>query len=203
MTTLLRIDASSRQDGSWSRRLGDETVARLNPDHVVRRDLATDVIPHVTANAIEAFFSNPADWTEDQAAAQNLSAVLIDELLTADMILITVPMYNFGIPSALKAWIDQIVRIGRTFSFDRQSFKGLVDGKRAYVVIAYGADGYTNGDFQSADFVAPYLRFILGFIGITDVTIIPAEGINVGKTEEAEAHAGALIQSINPLKNVA
>ena len=107
-------------------------------------------------------------------------------------------MYNFGIPSALKAWIDQVVRIGKTFDFDGQSFSGLVQNKRAFLVIAYGADGYTHGDLKIADFVEPYLRFVLNFIGIADITIVAAEGTNVGKEVEAEAHARSVIASIRP-----
>ncbi|WP_246047539.1 NAD(P)H-dependent oxidoreductase [Hankyongella ginsenosidimutans] len=101
-----------------------------------------------------AFFSDAATHGTAEKQATMLSDELIAEIEAADDILITVPMYNFGVPSALKAWIDQIVRVGRTFSFDGQNFGGLVTGKRAFIVIAYGAAGYA-GDFKPADFVAP------------------------------------------------
>lgn len=195
MTTLLRIDCSSRHEGSWSRRLGDHLAAHLAPTLTLTRDLALMPVPHVSAETIGAFFSDPASHDAAQMQATALSDALIAEIETADDILITVPMYNFGIPSALKAWIDQIVRIGRTFSFDGQSFGGLVAGKRAFVIIAYGAAGY-EGDFRPADFVAPYLTFVLTFIGITDVTLIPVEGINMGGGEQAEAAARARIAAI-------
>jgi FMN-dependent NADH-azoreductase len=198
MSTLLRIDASSRHDGSWSRRFGDEVAARLAPSRTITRDLAKNPVGHVPVEAIAAFFSDPAGWSDEHRNAQALSSELIDEILAADEILITLPMYNFGIPSALKAWIDQIVRIGKTFAFDGQSFAGLVTGKRATVVIAYGADGYPEGDFKAADFAGPYMRFILGFIGITDVTIVPVEGMNVGKADLAEARARAVIATTIP-----
>ena len=196
MTTLLRIDSSSRHDGSWSRRLGDELAARLAPDQTITRDLPATPLPHVSAASIAAFFSDPASHTPADREAIALSDTLIAEIEAADDILITVPMYNFGIPSALKAWIDQVVRVGRTFSFDGTSFGGLVKGKRAFVVIAYGAAGYA-GDFRPADFVAPYLSFVLNFIGITDVTVIPVEGINMGQGEAAEAAARSVIATVS------
>ena len=195
MTTLLRIDSSSRHDGSWSRRLGDALAAHLAPAQTITRDLSTTQLPHVSSASIAAFFSDPATHTPADREATALSDMLIAEIEAADDILITVPMYNFGIPSALKAWIDQVVRVGRTFSFDGQSFGGLVTGKRAFVVIAYGATGY-EGDFRAADFVAPYLRFVLTFIGFTEVTVIPVEGINMGQGEAAEAAARSLIATL-------
>lgn len=197
MTTLLRIDSSSRHDDSWSRRLGDELATRLAPTHTITRDLVRMPVPHLSFATIGAFFSDASAHGAMEKEATALSDHLIAEIEAADDILITVPMYNFGIPSALKAWIDQIVRIGRTFSFDGQSFGGLVTGKRAFVVIAYGATGYA-GDFKPADFVAPYLAFVLNFIGISDVTIIPVEGINMGQGEEAEAAARAAIAALSP-----
>jgi FMN-dependent NADH-azoreductase len=198
MSTLLRIDSSSRHDGSWSRRFGDEVAARLKPGKTIVRDLTRDPLPHIPVEAIAAFFSDPAGWTDAQRAAAAVSDQALAEIAAADDILITVTMYNFAIPSALKAWIDHIVRIGKTFSFDGKGFDGLVKGKRAFVVIAYGADGYTDGDFKSADFVAPYLRFILGFIGVSDVTIVPVEGMNMGKADLAEQRARAVIDAIDP-----
>ncbi|NJR13041.1 MAG: hypothetical protein HC779_00325 [Phyllobacteriaceae bacterium] len=123
------------------------------------------------------FFSDPASHTPEQKQAIARSEAILADIAAADTILITTPMYNFGIPSALKGWFDQVVRINRTFSYDGKGFGGLVSVKKAYVVVAYGAPGYANdGSFAAADFTAPYLKFILGFIGITDVTIIPVEG---------------------------
>ena len=195
MHTLLRIDSSSRHDGSWSRRIGDDLVAHLAPERTIRRDLATMPAPHISLATVGAFFSDPATHGPEDRQATALSDALIAEIEAADDILITVPMYNFGVPSALKAWIDQVVRIGRTFRFDGESFAGLLQGKRAFVVIAYGAAGYA-GDFRPADFVAPYLNFVLNFIGITDVTVIPVEGINMGQGDTAEAEARARIAAV-------
>lgn len=195
MTTLLRIDSSSRHDDSWSRRFGDELAAHLAPARTIVRDLAERPVPHISLATIGAFFSDAATHGTAEKQATMLSDELIAEIEAADDILITVPMYNFGVPSALKAWIDQIVRVGRTFSFDGQNFGGLVTGKRAFIVIAYGAAGYA-GDFKPADFVAPYLVFVLNFLGIADVTVIPVEGINMGQGEAAEAAARAAIAAI-------
>lgn len=195
MTTLLRIDSSSRHDGSWSRRFGDELAAHLAPGRTIARDLAETPVPHIAPTSIAAFFSDPTSHGAAEAEATALSNRLIAEIEAADDILITVPMYNFGLPSALKAWIDQVVRIGRTFSFDGQSFGGLVKGKRAFVVIAYGATGYA-GDFRPADFVAPYLTFVLNFLGITDVTVIPLEGTTMGGGDAAETAARAAIAAV-------
>ncbi len=198
MTTLLRIDSSSRLEGSFSRRFGDELANHLNADRTIIRDLVKNPVPHIDVAAIAAFFSDPTEHGEAEKVATTLSDELLKEIMAADDIIITVPMYNFGIPSALKAWIDQVVRIGKTFDFDGQTFSGLLQNKRAFLIIAYGADGYTQGDFKMADFVKPYLSFVLNFIGITDITIIPIEGTNAGKEAEAETHAQAVIASINP-----
>lgn len=198
MTTLLRIDSSSRHDGSWSRRVGDAVAAKLAPATTIVRDLVEKPVPHIAVETIGAFFSDPAGYGDAEKAATAVSDELLAEIAAADDILITVPMYNFGIPSALKAWVDQVVRIGRTFSFDGQSFSGLVTGKRAFIVIAYGAGGY-DADFKVADFVEPYLVFVLNFLGITDVTVIPVEGTNTGGGEASEAAATAIIDGIKPL----
>ena len=198
MATLLRIDSSSRLEGSFSRRFGDELATHLNTEHTIIRDLVKNPVPHIDVGAIAAFFSDLSGHGVTERMATALSDELLEEIMAADDIMITVPMYNFGIPSALKAWIDQIVRIGKTFDFDGQNFSGLLQNKRAFLVIAYGADGYTHGDFKMADFIEPYLSFVLNFIGITDITIVPIEGTTVGKEAEAEAHARAIIASVSP-----
>jgi FMN-dependent NADH-azoreductase len=178
MPTLLRIDASSRRDGSHSRALADafETAwsNRFPGETVMRRDLATNPIGHIHEATIAGFYT-PADKLDASLkGALSLSDQLIDELNAADIILIATPMYNFTIPSALKSWIDQIVRINRTFSYDGTNFTGLVKTKRVVVVTAFGAGGYT-GPLAGADFVTPYLKFLFGFLGVSDVTVIPAE----------------------------
>lgn len=201
---ILRIDASSRHDGSGSRQMADHLLHRLTagaPDaQVIRRDLALEPPPHLSAPAIGAFFTPAEAQTSASRQAAALSDALVDELLGADVLVIATPMYNFSIPSALKAWIDHIVRIGRTFSFDGQAFGGLATGKRAYVLCAYGATGYGEGQaFAAANFVEPYLRFLLGFLGVTEVQFVSAEGLSggeaatVGALEAARARIDALV----------
>ena len=180
MTTILCIDASARTAGSVSRRLGDRLEARLTAARpgarVVRRDLVAEPLPHVSAETITGYYT-PADaMTDPLRRATALSDTLIGELRAADVVILTVPMYNFSIPSALKAWIDQIVRIGHTFSYDGNAFTGLVGGRKVYLACAYGAAGYAPGEpFAAADFLTPYLRFLLGFLGMTDVSVFSVE----------------------------
>jgi FMN-dependent NADH-azoreductase len=180
MSRILRIDASSRIDGSVSRDLANAFIAKWlehNPDdHVMVRDLVAAPIPHVADVTIKGYYTPTDQMDAPLRAATALSDILIDELRAADVLVLSVPMYNFSIPSALKAWIDQIIRIGETFSYDGKGFSGLLPGKRAYAVIAYGAGGYLDGGpFGGADFVQPYLKFLLNFLGITDVTFIAVE----------------------------
>lgn len=191
MTSLLRIDSSSRLEGSFSRRFGDEVEAGLSAQTVIRRDLATHPLPHLSAATIQAFFSDPATHNEQDKKAVALSESLIRELESADTLLLTLPMYNFSVPSALKAWIDHVVRMNRTFSYDGKQFSGLLSGKNAIIITAYGAAGYTDGAMASADFATSYLRFILNVIGITDIQEIPIEGL----AGEPDAQTQALEQA--------
>ena len=174
MQKILRIDSSSRRSGSVSRALGDHFEAAWldrNPsDRVIRRDVAAKPIGHISDRTIAGFYTPSDRLTDEQQAATALSDFLIEELLGSDVLLLTVPMYNFSLPSALKAWIDQIVRVGHTVSYDGSNFRGLVTGRRAYVLCAYGGAGYlAGGPMAAADFVAPYLKFILNFVGFQDV----------------------------------
>lgn len=180
MSMILRIDASSRLEGSQSRLLGDEVERRLiansSPARVVRRDLARKPLEHIRAATIAIMFGQAKKRMFGRDPAIALSDEIIAEIKAAEAILITTPIYNFGLPSGLKAWIDQLVRINETFSYDGSNFAGLLAAKPVYVIIAYGAGGYVDGPMQSADFVKPYLDFVLRFIGLTRVTFITAEG---------------------------
>jgi len=185
MTTILRIDSSSRGTGSVSRSLGDhierQLIARHPDGRVVRRDLMASALPHITQETIAGYYTPAGEMTDTLRRATALSDALIAELKAADIVVITVPMYNFSIPSALKAWIDHIVRIGHTFSYDGTNFAGLVGGKKVYVACAYGAGGYGAGEpFAAANFVEPYLRFLLGFLGLTDTTFFAVEATTAG-----------------------
>jgi len=191
MKTILRVDTSSRTTGSQSRALGDyfeSAWVKRNPgDRIVRRDVAENPIPHITSQTIAGFYTPDDQLTGELRSVTVLSDRLIDELRAADVLLLTVPIYNFSIPSALKAWIDQIVRIGRTFSYDGKNFTGLVTGKRAYVICAYGAGGYLgNGPLAAYDFLRPYLTLLLNFLGIQDIHFFAVEGTTMDEATVTE-----------------
>lgn len=180
MTMLLRIDASSRRHDSHSRSMADYFVERwfaAHPDdEIIVRDLVTQPIPHINADTINGFYTPEIEHDERLKRATALSDELIAELKAADVILINTPMYNFSVPSALKAWIDQVVRIGDTFSYTTEAgFSGLVSDKQAYVITAMGAV-FSNASMRPMDFMTPYIQTLLGFIGITNVEIIALEG---------------------------
>lgn len=174
MSHILRIDASARNSGSTTRQLADQLVARLVEQGygsaVTRRDLALTPPALLTEAWVGANFTDDADRSDDQRAVLVDSDELIAELEAADTIVIGVPVYNFAIPAALKAWIDQIARARRTFRYTETGPEGLLTGKKAYLVVASG--GVPVG--SDYDFATGYLRHVLGFVGITDVTIIEA-----------------------------
>lgn len=173
---VLRIDASMRQEGSVSRELADDLVAALEqgagPLGLVTRDLA-DGVPLVDDEWIDGNFNDPEDRTDAHRKALAVSDALVDELRSADVLVLAVPIYNFSIPAALKAWIDQIARARETFRFTEDGPVGLLTGKKAYVV-AVSAGTEIDSEI---DFGTPYLRHLLGFIGIHDVTVIGADGL--------------------------
>lgn len=176
--TLLRIDASARTTGSHTRRLGDAAEAMWLQRHprgtVLRRDLARQPLPHVDELTIQGFYTPANQLTPALRQATALSDELIGELKGAHTVLIAAPIYNFGVPSALKAWIDQIVRIGHTFAYDGSRFEGLATGPRAVLALAYGTQGYL-GPMRDHDHLRPHLQQVLEFIGITDVRVASAE----------------------------
>lgn len=176
--TLLRIDASARLAGSTSRRLADGIESRWKAQFprgtVIRRDLAADPISHITDITIQGFYTPPDQLTAALRAAIAHSDSLIAELKSAHTVLISTPIYNFALPSALKAWIDQIVRVGHSFAYEDGQFRGLVKGPRAVLALAYGAGGY-QGPMAAMDFLRPYLSSLLNFIGIAQVQVIAAE----------------------------
>lgn len=183
MTQILRIDSSVRTEGSHSRELADIWQAawlkRHPDDKVVYRDLAKKPVPHITNAMLKATDVGMAanDRTDEMKAAIALSDELVDEFLAADRLLMSVPMYNFSIPSSLKAYIDQIVRVGRTFAFEpEQGFYGLAKDKPTFIAVAYGGAGYRDAGYRSLNFVEPYLEGLLSFLGIQSVTFLAIEG---------------------------
>lgn len=167
---ILRIDASARTAGSSSRSLTDAVIEKLAPDNIVTRDL-TAALPFVTEDWIGANFTDEAERTDDQKAALALSDSLVDELLAADTLVIGTPIYNFAVPAALKAWIDLIARARKTFQYTATGPEGLLTGKKAFILIASG--GTEVG--SDIDFASGYLKHVLAFVGITDVTVIAAD----------------------------
>ena len=190
MKHLLRIDASARQQDSVSKELGDE-FERLWQLHsqgsVDVRDLSQHPVEQIQQITIAGFYTPPDHMTAELQGATSLSDGLIEELQQADTLLITLPLYNFGIPASLKAWVDQIVRINRTFSYENGQFGGLVNCPRALVLLAYGAEGYGEGGPLAAfDFAKPYLEHLLKFIGIERVTTVTVEGTTGDETLTAQ-----------------
>lgn len=179
MNTLLQINASLAGADGQSSRLADRFVAdwlARHPDgRVVKRDLANDPVPHLTAQRFQALLSNPEARTPEQRAVTDYSDTLIAELRNADTIVFAVPMYNFSVPSTLRAYFDHIARAGVTFRYTANGPEGLLKGKQAFVFITRGGI-YPN----AADTQTPYLQQFLGFIGITDVKFVFAEGMAMG-----------------------
>lgn len=191
---LLRIDSSARRN-SVSRRLTEkfvETWKKENPGlEVVSRDLATTELPLITDEWTLAAHSDPAKLTPAQRETLAVSDALIDELLAADTIVIGAPMYNFTVSAPLKAWIDQVVRAGRTVLWGANGAAGTLKGKKVVVLTSRGGSYRPGTRTAQYDYQEPYLRHILGFIGLTDVTFIHAENQKPGELAEA-ARAAAI-----------
>lgn len=176
MSTLLRIDASARQNESVSRTLADQVQTQwteANPSgRVITRDLTDQPVAHITETTIRGFYA--AELDAELAEATHLSDELIEELLAADEILLSTPMYNFSVPSSLKAYIDQIVRINRTFAVVDGQLQGLVPDKRVYIVLAEGA-AYQESPMTDYDFLRPYLDRLFRFLGMQQLAFLTVE----------------------------
>lgn len=175
MKTILQVNASILGNEGQSTRLADEFVAAFPDAQVVRRDLATDPVPHLDAERFAAFIAKPESRTLKQDALVAYSDGLIDELKKADVIVLGLPMYNFGVPSTLKAYFDHVARAGVTFKYTEKGPVGLLTGKKAYVLATRGGlyEG-TPRDTQTA-----YVRDFLAFVGIADVAFVYAEGLAI------------------------
>lgn len=196
METLLRIDASARRDASVSREVADAFEVRWCSEHpsgeVIRRDLAEKPIEHIREKTIQGFYTPKEQFTPELEAATALSDQLIAELMRADTLLISTPIYNFTVPSSLKAWIDQVTRIGVTFGFNpERGLYGLVEGKNAVVIAALGLP-YADTPLQEKDHLRTYLEMWLNFLGISDVEVIAVEGTSVSGDVLAQNKAAAL-----------
>lgn len=191
---ILEVSASGRQGDSVSRKLSAELIAALQQEagdvRVLRRDLS-DGVPFVDAAWIAANFTPAQDRSPAQREALAKSDALVAELEAADVIVIGSPIYNFGVPAALKAWVDMIARAGLTFRYTDNGPQGLLEGKQAYIVIASGGVAVDS----EIDFATPYLRQALSFVGITDISVIAAEQLNRAGEQSIEK-ARAQISSL-------
>lgn len=195
MPMLLHIDSSPRS-ASVSSRLAASFVAKWQQQHpagtVVHRNTSRENIPYLDAAAIDAFFTPAASLTPAQRRALAFSDRLVDELLAADVIVLGVPMWNLSIPASFKAWIDLIVREGRTFAFTPQGVAPLVPPGKMVVVFSARGGAYPAGSpFHALDYQEPYLRTIFGLIGLTSIHFIHAEHQSEGTEAAAEALARA------------
>jgi len=190
MKTLLKIQTSLLGSSGQSSQLADRfaaTWAARNPGgRVITRDLSSETVPHLTAERFAAFGTKHEERTADQHAVVAYSDALIDELRAADVIALAVPMYNFSVPSTLRAYFDHIARAGVTFRYTANGPEGLIAGKKAYVFVTRGGFYGEAVDTQSA-----YLRQFLGFIGIKDVEFIYAEGLSHGEEVRTKSLATA------------
>ena len=201
MTKVLIIDSAATGEASVSRKLTHEfaeQLSRRQPNvRIVHRDIGSHPVPHLTAETVGAIRGAEANTAEAREAVA-LSDRLIAEVKDADVLVIGAPMYNFGIPSTLKAWFDHILRAGITFRYSEAGPEGLVKGKKAIVVEAR-AGLYSEGPAMGMDSQEPHLRTLLGFMGVSDVTYVRAEKLAFGP----EAAAAAVADAIEQLAGIA
>jgi len=202
MNTLLQLNTSIFSADGQSSRLADEYVAGWrvrNPGAtVIVHDFAREPVPHLTAERFRAFLTKPEERSAVQKAEVALSDALIDEIKNADVIVLGLPMYNFGLPSTLKAYFDHVGRAGHTFRYTEKGPVGLLTGKKAIVFAARG--GMYSG--TPRDTQTPYVRDFLAFLGITDVEFVYAEGLNMGEVPKKAAleQAQGAIQRMHELE---
>jgi FMN-dependent NADH-azoreductase len=200
MTRLLQIQSSPA--GAYSKtnalvnRFVDAWQAKSADTDIVVRDVGSTPPPHIDGMMMGSYFTPEDDRTDDQRAAIAQSDELLDELMASDVIVIGAPMYNFSIASSLKAWIDHIVRVGRAFQYTATGPEGLIKGKKVYIITASGGNYAKDSPVHALDHQTPYLKTILGFVGIVDVTFVHAFGVAGGEEglRAAEAEIDGLIE---------
>lgn len=198
MSRVLVIESSARQQGSVSRELTRQFIANWQAAHpadqIQVRDLAVEPVPHLDATLLGGWMTPTEQQSEAEKAALERSNQLTEELLAADVLVLAAPMYNFAIPSTLKAWLDHVLRAGVTFKYSETGPQGLLSGKRAFVLTARGGIYAGSG----LDHQEPYLRQALAFIGIHEVQFIHAEGMNLGGefSEKGLAQAKAKLAEV-------
>ena len=187
MSNILYLTASIRGDESVSNQIGQALLGSLkgDGDTVTVRDLSRNDIPFVDAARFEANLTPAADRTPEQAELAAIADTLIEELQAADTIVFATPIYNFGVPAIVKAWADLVARAGTTFKYTENGPVGLLEGKKAYITAASGGTPIGSG----MDYMSSWLKFFLGFLGISDVEVIAADGIMGADGEEKIAAA--------------
>lgn len=182
---ILTVDISPNGEQSASRNVASYLLNQLKKKDsaIVTRDLARHPLPHLDGKTIQAFFTPLDARSPELKEAIKISDLLVDEVLAADAIIISTPMWNFGPPSVLKAWIDHIIRAGRTFSFTSEGLVALATGKKVFVVMSSGSV-FSEGFFAPMDALTVSLKSALGFIGLTDVEFIRVEGTNTPETRD-------------------
>jgi len=190
--SILRIDSSANTTSSVTRGLTDRIIAQLGDSDVTVRDLAREPLPQITETWAIARAVPETDRSPEQSEALVESDKLVAELMAADTIVIGAPIYNFSVPASLKAWIDLVARVGVTFRYTENGPEGLVKGKR--VIVAMASGGVPAG--SEADFNTGYLKAVLGFMGMTDVTIVAADAL----ATDAEGTIARANEAVDALK---
>ncbi|MBY0412759.1 MAG: NAD(P)H-dependent oxidoreductase [Bdellovibrionales bacterium] len=196
---ILTIDVSPNGDKSASRTVAAKLLEKIKTtsSKVTSRDLNKNPIPHLNGATVGAFFTPAEARSLEQNELTALSDQLIDELMESEVVIISTPMWNFGPPSVLKAWIDHITRVGKTFSYGAEGLKGLAGNRKIYVVISSGSI-FSSGDYSTFDALIPALKSAFGFIGIQNVHFIRVEGTNDPKHKETAVTKA--IEHINQIK---
>lgn len=183
--TILHINTSPMGERSYSRKLGAKVLSELQskyPGSTLKvRDLAAQPLPHLSAQTVGAFFTPAEQRTPELNAAVADSDAAVAELKSANIVVIGAPMWNFGIPSSLKAWIDHVARSGQTFKFGPNGPEGMLDPATKVIIVSSRGGVYSAGPMAALDFQEDYLRSVLGFLGLRDIVFVRTEGVNMGE----------------------
>ncbi len=204
--TILQIDASAQGERSESRRLTDEFIQRWKSvsaeDQIIQRDIVDNPLPHINSAILGSMMTPAEQRSPEQSITAEQYEELLQEFLDADVLVLGVPMYNFTIPSTLKAWIDHITVPGKTFEYTAEGPVGLVSDKQVYILSTRGGF-YNESPMDQMDHQVSYLQTLFGFLGIEDIQIIHAEGLNISPEVRDQSIAAAQIQIRDTLAQAA
>lgn len=193
MKKILQISSSPRGEESNSNKLANRIIEKIQNLHpgstVVVNDVTAKDYAHLKSVHVDAYKTPVSERAAEHVTALQDSEAAVQQLFDADVIVIGVPLYNFNMPSSLKAWVDHIVRPGLTFSYETGKPEGLLTGKKVYLAIA-GNGIYSDGPMKMIDFSEPYLQYILGFLGLTDITTFRIEGMGIPGVKEFAVEKG-------------